>query len=89
VYNFKANKALYLRDFRLLGKQYLASEGPISTSSSGGGLIMDVGTDIGTDVETVMEWPLLYCAVPIAARGKLFLKYRRIEAVRDRRGRGD
>jgi hypothetical protein len=55
VYNFKANKALYLRDFRLLGKQHLALKGPISTSSSGCGLMRDVGTDIEIDIETIME----------------------------------
>ena len=41
---------------------------------------------IGTDVETVMERPLLYYVVPITARGKLFLGYRRTKVVRDRRG---
>jgi hypothetical protein len=47
---------------------------------------MDIGTDIGIDIETVIERPLLYYAVPITTRGKLSLGYRRIEAVRDRRG---
>jgi hypothetical protein len=41
------------------------------------------------DVETVIERPLLYYAVPIATRGKLSLGYRRTEAARDRRGRRD
>ena len=93
AYNFKANKALCLRDSRSSGKQRLASEGPVSTSSSGRGLMRDVGTDvgtdIGTDVETVMERPLPYRAVPIAAEGKLSLGHGRTEAARDRRGRRD
>ena len=86
MYNFKANKALYLCDSRLLGKQRLALEGPVSTSSSRCGLMRDIGTGIGIDVETVIERPLPYYAVPIATGGKLSLGYRRIEAVRDRRG---
>ena len=89
MYNFKANKALYLYDSRLLGKQRLALEGPISTSSSGYRLIRDIGIGIGMDIETVIERPLLYYAVPIATRGKLSLGYRKTEAVRDRRGRRD
>ena len=86
MYNFKANKALYLYDSRLLGKQRLALEGPVSTSFSGRGLIRDIGTGIGTDMETVMERPLPYYMVPITTRGKLSLGHRRTEAVRDRRG---
>ena len=86
MYNFKANKALYLCDSRLLGKQRLALKGPISTSFSGCKLIRDIEMDIGTDIETVMERPLPYYAVPIAAKEKLSLGHRRIEAVRDRRG---
>ena len=89
MYNFKANKALCLHNFKLLGKQYLALEGPISTSSSGRGLIRDVGTDIGTDVETIIKQPLLYYTVPITAEGKLFLGYRRTGAARDKYRRRD
>ena len=37
-------------------------------------------------METVIEWPLLYYIMPITAKGKLFLGYRRIKVVRDRRG---
>ena len=86
AYNFKANKALYLYNSRLLGKQRLALKGPISTSSSRYKLIRDIGTDIGMDIETVIEWLLLYYMVPITTRGKLSLGYRRTEVVRDRRG---
>jgi hypothetical protein len=69
-----------------LGKQYLALEGPIFTSFSGCGLIRDVGTDIEMDMETVIEWLLPYCTVPIAAKRKLPLGHKRMEVVRDRRG---
>jgi len=93
VYNFKANKALYLRNFRLLGKQRLALKGPVSTFFSKRKLIrdigMDIGTDIGIDVETIIKRPLPYYIVPIATKGKLSLGYRRTEVVRDRRGRRD
>jgi len=102
VYNFKANKALYLRDSRSSGKQRLALKGPpisIPTSvpiSVPISLIdprpleevdtTDIRTDIGTDIETIIERPLPYYAVPIATRGKLSLGHRRMEAARDRRG---
>ena len=89
MYNFKANKALYLYNSRLLRKQCLALKGPISTSSSGRGLIRDIRTDVGTDVETIIKQPLPYHAVPITARGKLSLGHGRMEMVRDRRGRRD
>jgi hypothetical protein len=89
VYNFKANKALCLCNFRLLKKQHLALKGPVSTSSSRGRLIIDIGTDVKTDIETVMEWLLPYYIIPIAAKGKLSLKHRKMEAVRDRHRQRD
>ena len=49
----------------------------------------DIGTDIRTDIETVIERPLLYYTVPIAAGGKLSLGHKRTEAVRDRYRRRD
>jgi hypothetical protein len=89
VYNFKANKALCLHNSRLLGKQYLALKGPISTSFNKGGLITDIGTDIETDIETIIKQLLLYYAVPITTKKKLSLEYRRMEVVRDRHRQKD
>ena len=86
MYNFKVNKAFCLYNSRLLKKQYLALKGPIFTSSSRCRLIRDIKMDIGINIETIIEWPLPYYIVPIAAEGKLSLGYRRMEAVRDRCG---
>ena len=49
----------------------------------------DIKTDVGMDVETIIEQPLPYYAVPIAAGGKLSLGHRRTEVVRDRRRQRD
>ena len=38
------------------------------------------------NIETIIEWLLPYYAVPITAKGKLFLGHRRTEAARDRCG---
>ena len=93
MYNFKANKALYFCDFRLLKKQHLVLKSPVFTSSSRHRLIRDVGTDIGmdikTNIETVIKWLLLYYVVPIAAKKELSLGHGRTEVVKDRCGRRD